>query len=106
MNKTIKKSLSLIGVAGFALALGGEVASAAIITQWSFNSTSAALINSNSNYGANYSNPGTPNSPLPSTGSGTAITLGMTNPYNGGSIAADDITNSSGTANPTVSEHL
>ncbi len=108
MHNAIKKSPAAIGVLGLALALSsyGEFANSAVITQWSFNSTNAALTNSSSNYGPNYDNPGSPNRPLPTTGSGTAITLGMTNPYNGGSIAADDILNTNGTANPTFGEYL
>ncbi len=106
MNKAIKRSLLLIGVMGLVLAFASHFASAAVITQWSFNSTNAALMNSDSNYGADYNNPGTPNSPTPSTGVGTAVILGMTNPYNGGSIAAGDIVSTNGTANPTDSEWL
>ena len=49
---------------------------------------------------------GTPNSPAPTWGSGTAITLGMTNPYNGGSIAGDDFPSTNGTADPSYGETL
>jgi autotransporter-associated beta strand protein len=106
MNIAIKRTWLLTTVAGLVLALSGKFAPAAIITQWSFNSTNAGQFNTATNYGPNYDNPGTPNSPTPSTGVGLAKTLGMTNPYNGGSIAADDIINTSGTANPTFGEWL
>jgi PEP-CTERM motif len=61
----------------------------AIITQWHFTSTASAP----------------DNSPSPTTGSGTAITLGMDNSYNGlTSTAADDIHSTEGTATTSFSE--
>jgi hypothetical protein len=61
-------------------------ATAAVITEWNFNTIGAT----------------SPpiNSPAPSTGVGTAVTLGMDNAYNGGNTAADDILPTPGVANP------
>ena len=62
------------------------------ITQWSFPGVVAAP----------------DNSPLPTTGTGTAITLGMTNNYTGhtGDTASDDILVTAGTAVPAFSENV
>lgn len=69
-----------------AVALGlaalAPAAPAAVITQWSFTAVASAP----------------DNSPAPSMGTGTAITLGMTNSYNTGNTASDDIVS---TASPT-----
>ena len=46
------------------------------------------------------------NSPAPTSGAGTITTLNMTNGYNGGSTASDDITATFGTVNTTFSEFL
>ncbi|MGD0767903.1 MAG: PEP-CTERM sorting domain-containing protein [Tepidisphaeraceae bacterium] len=64
-------------------------ASATVITQWSFSATVAAP----------------DNSPSPSTGVGTATTLGMTNSYNTGNTASDDVLSTPGTAIPSFSEY-
>ena len=49
------------------------------------------------------------NSPAPNIGSGTATTLGMTNNYTNGAgtsgVAADDVINQAGTANPNINEN-
>ena len=45
------------------------------------------------------------NSPAATTGTGTAITLGMTNSYNGGNTASDDILATAGTANTSFAEN-
>jgi hypothetical protein len=45
------------------------------------------------------------NSPAPSIGVGTAISLGMTNAYNGGNTAGDDVLSTSGTAVPAFTEY-
>ncbi len=45
------------------------------------------------------------NSPVPNFGSGTASTLGMTNGYNGGNAASDDVLATAGTANTAYSEN-
>jgi hypothetical protein len=45
------------------------------------------------------------NAPAPSTGIGTAITLGMTNSYNGGNTASDDILSTAGVATPVLTEN-
>ncbi len=114
MNVIMKKFSVVVAVLGVALALSAELAKAATITQWSFGSASNATW---TNYAKNWSssnyslaitgsNMGTPNSPAPTTGSGTAITLGMTNPYNGGSIAGDDFPSTTGTADPSYGETL
>ena len=46
------------------------------------------------------------NSPAPTYGTGTATTLGMTNSYNGGNTASDDVTSTAGTANTKFTENL
>jgi hypothetical protein len=46
------------------------------------------------------------NSPAPTYGTGTATTLGMTNTYNGGNTASDDVLSTSGTGNPNFTENL
>ena len=46
------------------------------------------------------------NSPAPTYGAGTATTLGMTNSYNGGNTASDDVLATAGTANTNFSENL
>jgi hypothetical protein len=45
------------------------------------------------------------NSPSPTFGTGTLSTLGMTNTYNGGNTASDDIISTSGTANTNFTEN-
>ncbi len=114
MNKTIKKALLVIGVVGFSC----ELAKAAVITQWSFDGTTPSTGTAATNGGLApaggtlTTDPG--NSPRPTTGIGTALTLGMSNGYNGGNYPADDITQTSGTgindylwrvrANPTFAD--
>lgn len=82
------------------LAVAAAQASAGVITQWSFSSTAVSP---------------PVNNPAPSTGTGTATPLGMTNSYtftNGaggatlgtGSVAACDILASTGVANSSFSE--
>jgi hypothetical protein len=73
-----------------ALALGSALSAHAqsTITQWSFGSVASAP----------------DNSPAATTGTGTAITLGMTNSYNGGNTAGDDILATAGTAHPSFVE--
>ena len=78
-----------IGVAVAALAGTAPVLAGTIFTEWSFNSVVAAPYNN----------------PAPSLGSGTAITLGMTNNYNGGNTAAADVLSTSGTADPSFTEY-
>jgi hypothetical protein len=58
------------------------------ITQWSFSAAAGAP----------------DNSPSPSTGTGTFTTLGMTNSYNGGNTANDDVLSTPGTMVPGFSE--
>src|SRR5579864_4678486 len=58
------------------------------ITQWSFSSAVAAP----------------DNGPAPTTGAGTAVTLGMTNSYNGGNTPSDDVLSTTGTANTSFAE--
>jgi PEP-CTERM motif len=72
------------------LAMASAHAAAATITEWNFNSIG----------------PQVPpfNSPAPTTGAGTAITLGMTNAYNGGNTASDDVLATPGVANPAFVE--
>ncbi len=76
-----------VGLAALAIAACSS-AEASTITAWSFSSTVAAP----------------DNSPAATTGSGTAITLGMTNSYNGGNTASDDVLSTTGTANTKFSE--
>jgi hypothetical protein len=57
-------------------------ASAATITEWNFATIGATAPPINS--------------PAPTTGLGTAVTLGMTNAYNGGNTASDDILSTAG----------
>ena len=61
-----------------------------VITSWTFPATAGAG----------------DNSPAPTFGTGTATTLGMTNTYNGGNTASDDVTSTAGTANPNFTENL
>ncbi len=105
MNYAIKKSsLLLFGAAGLALGLSSECARAAVITQWTFNGSTPTSGTLASSGGTAVTAPG--NSPLPTTGSGTAVTLGMTNPFNGGSQVACDYPSTSGTAVPSYTEYL
>jgi len=69
-----------------------QIASAVTITKWDFGVTG----------------PQAPpyNSPAPTTGSGTAITLGMDNTYNGGNTTSDDILNVPGTTTPAFNENM
>ena len=60
-----------------------------VIAEWSFPATASSP----------------DNSPAPNIGSGTAITLGMTNSYNGGNAASDDVVATAGTANAAFSEN-
>ena len=77
-------SRSILAALGVAIGLAGFSAAthAAVITQWSFTAAASAP----------------DNSPAPSTGSGTALTLGMTNSYNTGNTASDDVVS---TASPS-----
>jgi hypothetical protein len=75
--------ITVVALTGTAPAL-----QSAVITDWSFTAVVAAP----------------DNSPAPSVGAGTAITLGMTNSYNGGNTASDDILSTSGTAQPAFTE--
>jgi hypothetical protein len=77
-----------VGIAGLGL-VAAAGAQATTITEWSFSSTVSAP----------------DNSPAPTTGSGTATTLGMTNSYNGGNTESDDVLLTAGTANPSFSEY-
>src|SRR5579863_10374050 len=85
MNVTESKIALITAVM---LVTGAAPALATTIADWSFTSVVAAP----------------DNSPAPSTGTGTAITLGMTNSYNGGNTAGDDILSTSGTADPGFTE--
>jgi PEP-CTERM motif len=69
-----------------------QAASADVITKWDFNVTGAQS--------APY------NSPAPTTGTGTAITLGMTNNVNGGNTTSDDVLNVVGTTTPSFNENM
>jgi hypothetical protein len=79
--------VGLLAVA--AVVAGSSPAAAGTITAWSFTAAAAAP----------------DNSPAPSTGAGAAITLGMTNNYNGGNVASDDVLATPGTADPTFTEN-
>jgi hypothetical protein len=76
-------------VAAVLAAIPGRGPAQTVITQWSFPATQAAPVNS----------------PAPSTGSGTAAMLGMTNSYNGGNTASGDVLATPGIANPSFSEN-
>jgi hypothetical protein len=67
-------------------------ASADTITKWDFGVTGIQA--------APY------NSPAPTTGTGTAITLGMDNAYNLGNTASDDVLNVPGTTTPAFNENM
>jgi hypothetical protein len=92
-----KKALGLLSAAAFGV-FGVHAASGTIVTQWDFNAIGVQS--------APY------NSPAPTTGTGTAISLGMTNSYaySGGETSptttADDVLSTSGTANPSFTENL
>ena len=83
----ILRSLTLLAAAIF---FAGQ-ASAATITQWNFNTIGVQA--------APY------NTPAPTTGSGTLVTLGMTNSYNGGNTASADVVATTGTANTSFTEN-
>lgn len=91
------KHLQLLAVIYIgSLSIGTVIpAKAQVITQWNFNSTVAAP----------------DNSPAPTTGSGTAISLGMTNTYSytgttaTNSVTSDDILSQAGTADTSFSEY-
>ncbi len=76
------KAIGAIAAAAFSV-LGAQMASADIISQWAFGTTAV---------------PSPVNSPAPTTGAGTAVSLGMTNSYTygggegPGSVSNDDIT--------------
>lgn len=84
----MKHNLKIITLAAMLLLTGALAQAQTTITGWSFTSTVAAP----------------DNSPAPTTGTGTAATLGMTNPYNGGNTASDDVVSTAGTANSSFSE--
>ena len=60
-----------------------------VIAEWSFPATASSP----------------DNSLAPTFGSGSAVTLGMTNSYNGGNVASDDVVLTAGTANAAFSEN-
>jgi hypothetical protein len=92
MKNTLKKAALLLGSISL-LALAP--AHGQVITQWTFGTTVAAP----------------DNSPAPTTGSGTAVSLGMTNTYTyagttaTNSVTSDDIVSSPGVANPSFVEN-
>jgi hypothetical protein len=70
------------------------------ITQWAFSGSSVVT---------NSQNGSTQNSLAvvpPTTGTGTLITLGMYNTYNGGNTASDDVISTAGTVTSSYSEYL
>ena len=77
-----------VALFGASIAAAGTV-HATTITAWTFSSTIATA----------------DNSPAATTGTGTATTLGMTNTYNGGNTAFDDVLSTAGTANTAFSEY-
>jgi hypothetical protein len=102
MNRLSSRLLTTVGAGVIAAAT--LPAGAAVITQWSFTATVAAP----------------DNSPPPTTGSGTAVSLGMTNAYTyttpnpdgtpgtvlgTGAVTGDDITKSTGVITPPLSEY-
>jgi hypothetical protein len=79
----------------------------ATITQWLFNSTTVAPINTQNGTTGNTVNQFSAGSTGgPTTGSGSLFTLGMYNSYNGGSTASDDVLSTPGTADSGFSEFL
>lgn len=78
-------------VFGAVLAAIPAIGRADTIAQWDFNAIGAQAAPFNS--------------PAPSTGTGTATTLGMTNSFNGGNTAGDDVLATAGTANTSFSEN-
>ncbi len=82
---------SQLFLSAIVLAAAPMAASASIISQWNFNTIGVQSASFNS--------------PSPSTGSGTATTLGMTNAFNGGNTAADDVLATAGTLNSAFSEN-
>lgn len=83
------KKSALVGFATLAMLAAASAHASTTISQWQFTAANAGPINS----------------PAPTVGTGSAITLGMTNSFNGGNTAADDITSTPGTANPSFSEY-
>jgi hypothetical protein len=69
----------------------GTIASATTISEWNFNTVGVQA--------APY------NTVAATTGSGTALSVGMTNSFNGGNTASCDILSTSGTANPALTEN-
>jgi len=84
------RRISALVCAAVMIAAGANRTSASTITQWSFDA------------GGTVSAPD--NSPTPTTGSGVATILGMTNTYNGGNTASADVLSTSGTANTGFTE--
>jgi hypothetical protein len=82
---TASLAIAIVGV------FGAHVASAATITKWDFNTIGVQAAPFNT--------------PAPSTGSGSAKGLGMTNAYNGGNTESDDVLATAGTANPAFTEN-
>ncbi|MGD0461236.1 MAG: PEP-CTERM sorting domain-containing protein [Tepidisphaeraceae bacterium] len=88
------KAIGVLAAAAFSV-VGVHAASADIITQWAFNATVGAP----------------DNSPAPTTGSGTAVSLGMTNNYSyaggegPGSVTNDDVTQPNTSGTPPSNEY-
>jgi hypothetical protein len=94
---------SLVVLAAASAVLSAPAARAqSVITQWNFNNDGNGTVAAPDN------------SPAPNTGSGTAVSLGMTNSYTytksansgTGSVTSDDILPTAGTANASFSESL
>ena len=79
-----------VGLIALALLGCASAEAQTTITQWAFPSVVTSA----------------DNSPAATTGTGTATTLGMTNSYNGGNTAFDDIVATPGTANKSFTENM
>jgi len=88
----MQRLMTVLVIAGILSVLIPEFGLAAVITSWNFNTIGIQA--------APY------NSPAPTTGTGTAISLGMTNNVNGGNTTSDDVLNVAGTTTPSFNENM
>jgi hypothetical protein len=87
----VKTPLKSVLVVAVLAAAPGPATAQVVIAKWDFNTIGTQ--------GPPY------NSPPPTTGTGVATMLGMTNGYNGGNTASGDALLTAGTANPAFSEN-
>lgn len=89
MNSPMRHAPKSVAVGAALLTAAAFAQAQSTIAQWSFSAAIAAPYNS----------------PAPTVGTGTAITLGMDNTYNGGNTADDDVLLTAGVVNTRFSEY-